>query len=253
MRLHLVAALILQVLMVSAGLAQDEGKLQSDRGGKTQTPWVTPNKMLQVETGFGWQKKNKDEYTFEHPELLLKYGLFNKLELRTRIVAATETYRKYNIRQSGITPVEIGVKALLTQGGGVVPHTSFTAQFGIPKFASSDFEANQVFPALRLNMEHDVTDALDLETNVAAEWDGFDNDPSWHFAFSPHLELTEQWQLFVEAFGSMKKKEKGQISVDAGMLHWFGKNVMVDITAGTGLTKTAPDYFIDAGVSFRLR
>lgn len=249
----LLFAAFLLILQLNVAKAQPSEKIETDRAGKAQTPFVVPTQIFQLETGFEFEKQDENQQGIQHPELLMRFGLFKRLELRTRILTATEKFKQPSYSQSGLQPVEVGIKALITEGRGLLPHTSFTAQFGIPGLASKDFQADKVFPRLRLNLEHYLTKRIKVEYNLAAEWNGFEAKPTWMIIISPHLEIGDEWEVFVEVFNDIQNEQKPRTSFDAGVMHWISKNVMLDLTAGVGISKEAPQTFIDGGISFRLR
>ncbi len=240
-------------LNVQAAIEQNSEKIESDRPGRAQTPFVVPKRTLQAETGFEWQKQDENQQEIQHPETVIKYGLFEGLELRTRILAVTDRFKQPSYSQSGLQPLEVGVKALITEGKGIIPHTSLTAQFGIPGFESKDYKADKIFPKIGLNLENEFTQKIYLEYNIAAEWDGFDDKPVWMLIVSPHMEIGEKWQIFAEAFSDMQDKEEPEVSVDAGLTYWITNNVMLDVAGGLGVSKAAPKSFADIGFSVRLK
>ncbi|WP_165958061.1 transporter [Segetibacter sp. 3557_3] len=247
----LTLVLILVGMVIGHAEAQTDVRIQPDRGGKSETPWVTPSRTLQVEMGLQRKKEQEDHTEIQHPELVLKYGIFNRIELRARLASATEKYKQPHYHETGLQPVQVGVKALLSEGTGVFPHSSLIVQLGFPKAASKDFQADKIFPVVRLNMENRIADLFEIEYNVAAEWDGSSDKPSWLYVIGPHIALSQNWQLFAETFGSLHENKKPEISVDAGMLYWVSKNIVLDLTTGFGLSRVSPRNFIDGGVCFR--
>lgn len=240
-------------LHVQAAIGQNAEKIETDRPGKAQTPFVVPRRTLQAETGFEIEKQDENQQEIQHPEIVIKYGLLKALELRTRILSVTDKFKQPSHSQSGLQPVEFGLKALITEGKGIIPHTSLTAQFGIPGFASKDYKADKLFPKIRLNLENDLTHKIYMEYNVAAEWDGFDDKPVWMVIVSPHAEIGEKWQIFAEAFSNMQQQKEPEVSVDAGLTYWITNDVMLDLAGGVGISKAAPKSFADIGFSFRLK
>lgn len=251
MRILFIAAFV--SLNVQAAIGQASEKIETDRPGKAQTPFVVPKRTLQAETGFEWEKQDESQQEIQHPEIVIKYGLFKGLELRTRILTVTDRFKQPSYSLSGLQPVEVGLKALITEEKGILPHMSLTAQFGIPGFASKDFKADKVFPKIRLNLENELTPKIYLEYNVAAEWNGFDDKPVWMLIISPHMEISEKWQIFAEAFSNMQNQKETEVSIDAGLTYWITDNVMLDFGGGLGISKTAPKSFADIGFSFRLK
>ena len=245
------ASLIIVCLFVQSAIAQSAEKIEPDRPGRSQTPFVVPKRKLQVETGFEWKKEDEDQQEIQHPELVIKYGLLKHLELRTRLLTVTDRFKQMSTSQSGLEPVEVGLKALITEGKGILPHSSFSAQLGIPGFASKNYTVNKVFPKLRLNLENEISEKLYLEYNVGAEWDGENNNPQWLVSVSPHVEIGKKFQIFAETFTDMQVAEEPEVSVDAGLLYYLTNNVALDVAGGFGVSKKAPKSFVDIGFSFR--
>jgi hypothetical protein len=249
----LLAFVVFLVIEIHSAQAQNPEKIETDRPGRAQTPFVAPKHSVQVETGFEWLKQDENEHSWQHPEFVIKYGLFKHLEVRARILSVTDRFKQPSYSQSGIEPVELGFKALLTEGKGVLPHTSVTGEFGIPRFASKDYVADKFFPKLRLNFENDITKKLFLEYNVAADWDGFEDKPEWMIVVSPHAQLGEKWQIFTEIFEKIHSGSKPEVSSDAGVSYWINNDCMLDVSYGLGISETAPKSFVDVGFSFRFK
>ncbi|HYH15087.1 MAG TPA: hypothetical protein VD794_07705, partial [Flavisolibacter sp.] len=103
------SAYILLLTLCSCMLyAQD--KIEAERPGETQTPPTLSKKQLQLEVGFQKKQQNNEDHIFQHPEALLRFGLTDKIELRSRILAETQRlYTKQEIHH-GIDPIELGIK-----------------------------------------------------------------------------------------------------------------------------------------------
>lgn len=85
--------MLIHLAAVTSAIGQEE-KIQADRPGETLTPQLTKRGYFQVETGFEREQKNKTDYLVTHPEVLLKYGLSNRFELRAALFAESE--RKFS-------------------------------------------------------------------------------------------------------------------------------------------------------------
>jgi len=244
-------SLLLGLLNVTAFSQQD--KIQSDRPGETLTPHLTRKGYFQIEAGFEKGQQNKTDYSTTHPELQLKYGLSNRIELRAELVAASERNFSKNEFNYGLRPVELGAKAKLLEGKGVVPRATFYTQVGIPKFASEDHQTPNAIPRVKLLFENQFLKKFHLNYNVGAEWDGENPKPRWMYSIDQEIELSDRWELFVETFAYFQQGEAAQHHLDGGVSFFPNKDVKVDVYAGKGLSAEAPEYFISAGLSFRLK
>ena len=81
-------------------------------------------------------------------------------------------------------------------------------------------------------------------------------DSTRHFVFSPELALSrslgERLGAFVEYFADIEESASDQHSLDGGFTWLARDDLQLDLSAGIGLNDEAPDFFVAAGVSWRL-
>jgi hypothetical protein len=228
-------------------------RLEADRPSETQTPGLTEKGFLQVETGIRKEQLNKKDYSLYHPDLLLKWGLSQRFELRSEIKSETRRYKSMNEYEYGLQPVELGFKAKLLEEKGALPQTTLLAQVGIPAWASKDHKAPHALPKVRLLFQNSLTNNIQLGYNLGTEWEGNDTNPQWVYTFSPQFDIGDKWQLFIESYGFLQKGQAPQHVLDGGVAYYISSNLMWDIYGGAGLNHHAPDYFISSGISFRIK
>ena len=232
-------------------------KMETDRPSESLTPEVVLKNHFQVEAGFRKEHDNNEDEPddqYLYPTALLKYGLAKKLELRLLIEteADYENTPEKHKTASGVQPIKVGFKYNLFDQKGILPKTSVIARADIPTFASHDYKADFVAPLFRLAMENSLTKKLSLVYNIGEEWEEDDVHGAFFYSFSPQLEITDKLQVFAEIFGYASKDQTAKNTVDAGLLYQVMPNVQFDIFGGKGISKNAPDNFIEFGVSFRL-
>ncbi|HEX8313800.1 MAG TPA: transporter [Flavisolibacter sp.] len=243
----------LLLLFVYLTASCQEEKIQADRPGETLTPVLTKKGYFQSEIGFEKEQQNKDDYSLMHPELLIKYGLSKRFELRAELTAESE--KQYSTRefQYGLKPLELGFKALLLEEKGLLPTTTLYTQVGIPALASKDHQTTHAIPKVRLLFENQFAKIFHLNYNVGAEWNGEETAPRWMYSIDQEIELSKNWEVFIETFGHFQRGEAAQHTIDGGVSYFPTNNIKLDVYAGKGISKEAPDYFLSAGVSFRLK
>jgi len=64
--------------------------------------------------------------------------------------------------------------------------------------------------------------------------------------------LTRSLGIFVEAFGLLATERENEHLVDAGFTWLVLPNLQLDFSGGLGLNEAASDYFISAGLSYRI-
>ncbi len=245
------------VPIVSNAQEEDKDEMETDRPSLSLTPTTVLKNRFQLEAGFQKQHdktngQHTDEYVY--PLALLRYGLTKKLELR--VIIEEEGDYEYNPTKqkvaSGIEPVQVGFKYNLFEEKGALPKTAIIARAAFPKFASPDFKSDYVAPAFRLAMQNSLSKKIQLQYNAGVEWEPEDVHANYLLTLSPQLVLSNQLQVFAEISSQFSSEEGPDHRWDAGLLYKVTRNLQFDISGGLGITKSAPDNFIEVGVSFRL-
>jgi hypothetical protein len=231
--------------------AQQSKQIETDRPGETQSPSVVPRKKFQAEIAV--EKEAHDhEYRVFHPDALLKYGLFEKFELRVQFKGETQKFSGIKDALTGLNPVEFGFKLSIAEGKGATPDISLLSQFGIPKLSSGDFNIPNVLPKLRLLLQNKLSEKTKLGYNLGVEWDEPEQPPMWLYTISPQFDLTDHWHFYLEAYGKFRKESKPEEVLDASIAWLPNDHMQIDLNGGTGISSEAPKYFVSVGFSVRL-
>ena len=225
--------------------------IQTDRPDQTETPYTVPKKRFQVETGFLYEHTDGETKTYSIPSVLFKYGLTNTLELG--IVTELAAVKTANESITGLNPVTLRFKKNLITEKGLIPMTSLIGYLGLPSFASAGLKATYLAPAIRLTMQHTLSDKLSLGYNLAAEWDGETTAPAFVYTLTTGYAITPRVGSYAELYGFSPYKSKADHRFDCGLNYLLRQNILFDISGGIGLTENAPDYFMALGLSFRLK
>ena len=232
-------------------MAQDE--IDTDRPDQTESAYTVPKNWLQLEMGFSCQKNASDNYEYFSPTLLSKYGVTRKIELRiiTTIVTNSSVLLQGKTNKTGLDPVEIGAKISFWEQKKWIPKTSFIFHFAIPGLASKANNINLVAPNFRFTLQNAISKNFAIGYNLGAEWNGEDGTPTFVYTLSPGINFAKKWYGYVEAFGSINKYEVPQHNLDGGLAYYFSPNIKADISAGFGISRAAPDWYIALGFSVR--
>ncbi len=235
-------------------LAQQEGRMETDRPDQTESPFLTKLNYIQGEIGFNYERAQSLR-TLVHPTALWKYGISKKFEFRliTEIISSETALLipTGNDLISGLLPVQLGGKLALAEEKGLLPKTSLIFHIAAPKIASKKFHSAKWAPNFRFVMQNTLTENIGLGYNLGAEWDGENNTPYWIYTFAPGFIIGKNWYGYVEAFGSVRKNEKPQHAVDGGLAYYFSPDSKIDFSAGFGLSEEAVDHYVAVGYSFR--
>jgi hypothetical protein len=247
MRIKLLFFLFFQTVVVTA---QQIEPIQADRPDQTETPYLVPCGMIQVETGFSFQKNDAISNTNILPSTLWKYGLNENFELR--LITSYTSENNQNETISGVNPILIGCKIKISDEKGFVPKTSFIGHFSIPKLATKAFQGDFYAPKFRFVMQHTLSNKATLSYNLGAEWDGFSAEPTFIYTLTSGFSLTDKIGFYAETFGFAPQNDIANHSFDGGITYLINDNFMLDLSSGFGITKNAPKKYFALGFSFRI-
>ena len=230
--------------------AQETDAIQTDRPDQTETPAVTPLKMLQIETGFNFEKTNNVTSSLLIPNILWKYGISRNLEIR--LLTEFSLNKEYSEKSSGISPIVMGFKYKLLEENGIIPKTSFIGHLGLPNWNSSKFKLNNLAAQFRFTMQHNVTEKISISYNLGSEWEDFNSDPPFVYTLSTGYSISKKLGSYIEIFGFAPQNQKSSHNFDGGFTYLLSNNAMVDVSGGIGLTENAPKYYYAFGFSFRI-
>jgi hypothetical protein len=242
--------ILFPLFFTGAFFAQETDVIQTDRPDQTETPALTTLKMIQVETGFCYEKTNDNESNLTTPTILWKYGISNNFEIR--LVTEFLSLKTNLNTDTGINPVLVGFKARLTEENGIFPKTSFIGHVALPNISSSKFKLNYLSPQFRFAMQHTFTKKIALSYNLGSEWNGFTAEATFVYTFSTGYSITEKLGSYVEIFGFSPQNHKSNHNLDGGFTYLVSNNAMIDVSGGIGLTQNAPKYYFALGFSFRI-
>jgi len=192
---------------------------------------------------------------FQHPTLLSKYGVSKRFELRLITDFVTEKIKQNNElveNETGIDNVQFGGKFNFFDEKGWRPKTSLIAHYDFAHLRTMHKDTIDGFN-FRFTLQKTISEKLSLGCNLGMEWARFGDAPAYTYTFAPGFNLSEKWYAYIEAFGFIWKDDKPENSIDGGIAYFVNDNFKVDVSAGLGLSKYAPDYYFAVGSSFRFK
>ena len=232
-------------------ISQDLPSIQTDRPDQTECPFITPKGYLQFENGFSVEKTNSEITTMIMPTILTKLGINEHFEVR--LITEYTTDKTEDKKTAGINPILIGFKARLFEEKGIIPTTSFIGHLALPNLASKKLKTTYYAPQFRFTMQHTISEKQSISYNLGAEWDGETAAPTFIYTFTSGFSISEKISGYIELYGFIPQIDKPDHRFDAGLNYLFNTNHQLDVSAGLGLSKTSPDYFISLGYSFRFK
>lgn len=251
----LLSVLILYCNCISAQVE----KIDTDRPDQTESAFTVPAGWMQGELGFVKERHNSSFHplnVWTLPTLLTRLGLSKRVELRLIMEYERwgDQHRLYKDTIGFLAP-QLGFKVSLVKAKGIIPQISLIAHAGCNRVGSRFTNRHGSFfsPNFRFTLQNSITDDFAIGYNFGAEWEDTHEPPVWLYTFAPGFNLGEKWYAYIEAFGFFFKDYAPAHSLDAGIAYYINDNIKLDISAGVGISKEAPDNYFALGCSFRFK
>lgn len=249
--------IVLFTLATLVAKAQDTiPELITDRPDQTESAAVVPLGALQIETGYILEVDENQYFDLKSTTFnttLLRYGLLDNFELRMGLAFLEQEYTGFGTNiNSGLTPLYTGFKIKISNEQGWIPEMAFLGSLTLPVTAGDDFKPEYAAPAMRFAFAHTLSDHFSFGYNLGAEWSGESALPYYYYSIALGMSFGEHTGMFVETYGYVPEGEEIMPMMDAGLTYLLRDNLQFDISGGIGLNDDAPDYFISAGLSFRI-
>lgn len=243
--------LILSIIMISASLAglAQEVEFTADRPGASTGPATVWRGAIQLEQGIQYDGIGDGYGQFTFSNTLLRYGLFDGVELRLGGDALIHhTYDKWQPAFAGLA---VGAKISCFEGRGAIPAISVLADFAIPGTAGNGFETEHLAPSLYLLFENSVNDWLSIGYNVGAEWDGSTPAPTTFVALCLGFSISERLGCFAESYNYFGKAGNSYCA-DFGLNYMAGERVQLDVAANLDVCNPKQCWAVSLGVAWQI-
>ncbi len=259
---HLAIVIVLALCLAPIAQANAQvPELITDRPDQTESSETVRPGYVQFE--FGWTHRKDDEgadvTSDSLPETLVRIGVADDLEFRFGFDGYVWKDTDVAGADEGAGDLEIGVKWKLWEEAGRRPQTAILAGTSLPT-GETPFSSERFDPSVRLACAHTLTETLAFGYNVGSLWSTEedatgDRDTTASVTYSAVLgiALSEQLGTFIEFFGEAPTSEgKPGNSFDAGLTYLIADNLQIDLLGGVALSEAADDWFIGAGLVWRL-
>ena len=252
--------LCLFLIFVTLKLFAQPPKIITDRPGYTINPNTVPDKWVQSETGLYRQSDRyfglNKTFEFQHPSLLTKYGIGNRVELRLILIAGSTKEEAGNgtYTRTGITSFQLGGKYNFLKEKKIRPNIALIAHYDFHRFNFVKIKFDTIDGAnFRFAMEHTISKTISIGYNIGMEWKSFTYEPAYIYTLSPKFNITEKWKAFIEVFGYITKSNKPEHRFDGGIAYYVNSNLKLDAYGGFGLNLGTKENFYSIGASFRFK
>lgn len=233
-------------------------ELVTDRPDETEAPSVVPKGALQIETGMGFEEWDHDVITQREltwNTTLLRYGLFEKLELRlgTDVVQLREELDGAGTQRwdTGFKPLLVGAKVAISEEKGILPQTGLMVHALLPFAASEQYRPQETGFDFRFAFSHTLSENSEIAYNLGAEWHDDASRPTYIYTLAYNYDLNDKWGLFAEVFGDLESRESPEHFWDGGLTFLIAHNFQLDAFVGTGINNEQR-LRAGAGLSYRI-
>ncbi|MGC4128374.1 MAG: transporter [Bergeyella sp.] len=223
-------------------------EIETDRPDQTEATSIVPKKYLQMETGIIHEVQDKNISSTES-EILFKYGIFERLELRFRTAYSSQNF--YDEKTNEFAPLAFGVKAKISDEQKGFPSISALGHFTMNKWASKNMQTPHHAYDFRFLFSHTLTEKMGLGYNIGIEWNGENQKYLGLYTLSFSYSLTSKTGIFAEKYGFFSKNNAADNRINFGVTHLINSNFQADASSGIGLSSSSPDYYMAAGISYR--
>lgn len=242
------------VLLCNPIFCQYAENIESGRPGQAFGPTTVGAGVLQIQSGFDFAgselpgQENRELRT-NH---FLRLGISERFEFNSLI-----EYKNLSVdttgspgKTIGFSPLYSGFTIHAVDGQTWIPDLTFHAGLYFPTGAN-EFRVSDPAPQILLITGHNLTNALSFTTNWGLNWDGSSAGAAWKYILNLAISLPHGIGLFVENYGT---GDQGELSTwfDGGAAWIIKSNLQLDLFAGYGKNGEQKDFFVSAGLSWRI-
>ena len=231
--------------------------IRTARPGNAIGPFTTGKYVFQVQSGLthgSFKDGNSEEGRHLEYTNSLRYGLLERLEIRTAFKYRIDEIildEPGHLNQHGINFWNMGMRYNIWSGSGTKP--SFGIQSDVRlTWVDRDYKMSSIAPRVIIIHGQRLISKLRLNTNWSLAWDGNDQSTKKSYVINLSFPIAKNWSGFVENYG---ENQRGDFDArwDSGVAYLVNKDLQLDLSGGFGNNDKVQDWFVDAGVSWRIK
>ena len=234
-----------------AGEPGAEPEILTDRPDFTETSFVVPRGSLQLESGFTYtDEADGGGHTLNLPELLLRYGIGPRTELRLGVPDFLHT-RAAGVRHGSFGDTYFGFKQQLAAEGAPFGFAVIPAIM-IPT-GSGGSSSGAIDPEVVFTWSRDLSERWSIGGIVGFAYPREGGGRTLHIVPTVSLgySLTSRIGTFLEWAADLPAPGRDAHLLHHGYTYALSPTSQVDIHFGFGITRAAPDFFIGGGYAVR--
>jgi len=232
----------------------------TDRPTVSTSPNTLPKRWFQLESGFQYQVRDVQSIltqpegtnveSIDFNTTLLRYGLFDKFELRftqnltrTRLVNDGQTLVGGDLK---LAPTAIGFKWNFLEAKGGIPKMALLLNYGNTILTQDDFGG---FVETSLLFNSVLFKDYSVDYNIGFLMEDNINLDALNYSIVVARALSEKVSVFLESFGFFQEGLPDTISFDLGMAYLISNTFQADVYLGTGFSELSPNLLFGFGLS----
>lgn len=232
-------------------LAQEEEVFfPTDRPGYTWGADVLPLGKVSWENGVCFER-DPEQRTVTAPSTIVRYGLFENVELRVGADGQFSQETAALTKLSGMTPLTIGTKIKCYESDNWLPSVGLLAQLQSARIGSKELLPSQPAPALYLLFENLVTDRFYVCYNAGMEWDGETATPTTFLSLCLGFDFTDQLGSYVETYNYLHP-EGNQYLSEIGLYYFPIPRLQLDLEVDLDVEHLKDYFSVGFGVAWMI-
>jgi hypothetical protein len=226
--------------------------IKKGRRNKSEHQLTLDRNSIEADWEFGNETMSDSLSVFVYPNLMVRYGFTDRLELNLEFTPLTTTIKlpsKTNYI-SGIEPVLIGMRYALADETKFFPEVALSLQVAPPWMATKNYKADLWAPLLQCTMQKDLNNKISLSASGGIFYDGFSTKPNWLYTLSPNYNFSKKISVAADMFGFAASHALPLNNLDLSLTWQVNHSLMLGVTAGTGISSAAHQYYLAVNGSF---
>jgi hypothetical protein len=242
---------------------EEERELETDRDAFTPATSTAGQSLTIVESSYSFIDNRNVAETHSFPELLVRYGLSERIELRlgwNYEVGGTGDIVSGGEGGEGADGGKIeresqmlyGLKAAVTEQDGWVPRSAVILQGFTP--TSGEAPATDVVATYAFGWELANRWRLDSSMRYGTEHGPNDAFNQWAPSIVLRVPINDRWNVHAEYFGIYSQGAREDFSrafFSPGTHFLLTPNLELGVRLGWGITDDAPRFFSNVGIGWR--
>jgi hypothetical protein len=249
----------------AGGSGRERDEIETDRDSFTPATTTAGRRRLIVESAYSFIDNRGIKETHSFPELILRYGLTERVELRLgwnyEVGGAESDVSGADAGEEGLTgagrlerasDISYGVKLRVTNQSRWLPQSAVIVQAATP--TSGEDTATQLFATYVAGWELPNRWRFDAAFRYGLASEARDRSNLWAPSAVLKVPLGEKWAVHGEYFGifsSGKAENFTRHFFSPGVHYLVTPNLEVGVRVGWGLNDQTPRFFSNVGVGWR--